>query len=105
LRGSAAGVAYTASKHAVVGLTRSSAYMYSGTGIRVNAIAPGGVMTNIEGTFTSEFARERLDLARAIMPPVVMAEQLAASLCFLLSDDATNINGAILPSDGGWSAA
>jgi NAD(P)-dependent dehydrogenase (short-subunit alcohol dehydrogenase family) len=35
---------------------------------------------------------------------VVAAEQLAATICWLLSDDASNVNGAILPSDGGWSA-
>ena len=45
LRGSAAGVAYTASKHAVVGLTKSSAVMYAKSGIRTNAVAPGGVAT------------------------------------------------------------
>jgi NAD(P)-dependent dehydrogenase (short-subunit alcohol dehydrogenase family) len=47
LRGSAAGVAYTASKHAVIGITRSSAVMYGPLGLRVNAVAPGPVTTNI----------------------------------------------------------
>ncbi|MET0812922.1 MAG: SDR family NAD(P)-dependent oxidoreductase, partial [Microbacterium sp.] len=47
LRGSAAGAAYTASKHAVVGLTKSSAFMYGPNGIRVNAVAPGPTITNI----------------------------------------------------------
>ena len=50
LRGSAAGVAYTASKHAVVGLTKSTAFMYGPSGLRVNAVAPGPTITNIEAT-------------------------------------------------------
>ena len=47
LRGSASGNAYTTSKHAVIGLTRSAAFMYGPHGIRVNAVAPGGVATGI----------------------------------------------------------
>ena len=49
LRGSAAGVAYTASKHALVGFTKSTAFMYGPKGVRVNAIAPGPVRTSING--------------------------------------------------------
>lgn len=105
LRGGAAGAAYTASKHAVVGLTKSSAFAYTGTGVRVNAVAPGGVATNIEAKFDSDMFMERFNAASAIMPPPTTADQLAASITFLLSDDGVNINGAILPSDGGWSAA
>lgn len=105
LRGSAAGVAYTASKHAVVGLTRSSAHMYGPSGVRVNAVAPGPVLTGIESRFASPLGRERIGLAMAAMPAVAEAAQLAASITFLLSDDGTNVNGAVLPSDGGWSVA
>ena len=47
LRGSAAGAAYTASKHAVVGLTKNSAVMYGPLGLRFNAVAPGPTITNI----------------------------------------------------------
>lgn len=103
LRGSAAGLAYTTSKHAVIGLTRSSAFMYAQTGVRVNAVAPGGVATGIPTTFGSEFGSARLMPGLGLLPGVARAEQLAASITFLLSDDSTNINGAILPSDGGWS--
>lgn len=39
-----------------------------------------------------------------LIPPIATAEQLAASITFLLSDDGVNVNGAVLPSDGGWSA-
>ena len=105
LRGSAAGVAYTASKHAVVGLTKSSAFMYGPSGVRVNAVVPGPVITNIDARFTSPRGAERVRLAMTIMPDAVDADALAASITFLLSDDSVNINGAILPSDGGWSAA
>jgi NAD(P)-dependent dehydrogenase (short-subunit alcohol dehydrogenase family) len=105
LRGSAAGAAYTASKHAVAGLTKSSAFMYGPSGIRVNAVAPGPTITNIEATFASELGSERVQLAMAVMPDPAEAQALAASITFLLSDDGVNINGVILPSDGGWSVA
>ena len=53
----------------------------------------------------SQFAAERLGpLMQATVPTPATAAQLAASITFLLSDDGTNINGAILASDGGWSA-
>jgi len=105
LRGSAAGVAYTASKHAVIGLTRSTAYMYGPSGIRVNAVAPGGVVTNIEARSGSELGAARIQAGLAVLPGIAMPEQLAASITFLLSDDGTNLNGVILPSDAGWSVA
>jgi NAD(P)-dependent dehydrogenase (short-subunit alcohol dehydrogenase family) len=105
LRGSAAGAAYTASKHAVAGLTKSSAFMYGPSGIRVNAVAPGPTITNIEATFASALGAERVRGAMAILPDAAEAEALAASITFLLSDDGVNVNGVILPSDGGWSVA
>ncbi len=105
LRGSAAGVAYTASKHAVVGLTKSTAFMYGPSGLRVNAVAPGATITNIEATFASPLGAERVQLAMTILPEAAEAEALAASITFLLSDDGVNINGVVLASDGGWSAA
>ena len=104
LRGSAAGVAYTASKHAVVGLTKSTAFMYGPSGLRVNAVAPGPTITNIEATFASPLGAERVRQAMAILPDAAEAEALAASITFLLSDDGVNINGVVLASDGGWSA-
>ena len=105
LRGSAAGVAYTASKHAVVGLTKSTAFMYGPSGLRVNAVAPGPTITNIEAKFASPLGAERVQLAMTILPEPVEADALAASITFLLSDDGVNINGVVLASDGGWSAA
>lgn len=105
LRGSAAGVAYTSSKHAVVGFTKSVAFFHGPQGIRANAVAPGAVSTNIEAPMRSEYAGSRIGpLMQVVIPPVAQAEQLAAAITWLLSDDSANVNGAILPSDGGWSA-
>jgi len=104
LRGNACGNAYTVSKHGVVGLTRSAAFMYGPQGIRVNAVAPGGVATGIpQPQSPSEAGVARLGPFQGLIPALATAEKLAASITFLLSDDGVNINGAILPSDGGWS--
>jgi NAD(P)-dependent dehydrogenase (short-subunit alcohol dehydrogenase family) len=105
LRGSCAGVAYTASKHALVGITKHTAFMYGPSGVRANAVAPGGVMTNIEATFGSQFAMQRMaPIFQTSAGTPASSEQIAAAITYLLSDDSANINGAILPSDGGWSA-
>jgi NAD(P)-dependent dehydrogenase (short-subunit alcohol dehydrogenase family) len=104
LRGDASGNAYTVSKHGVIGLTRSAAFMYGPDGIRINAVAPGGVATGIPfPASVSAAGAARLQPFQAQIPTVATAEQLAASITFLLSDDGVNINGAVLPSDGGWS--
>lgn len=104
LRGNASGTAYTVSKHGIIGLTRSAAFMYGPHGIRVNAVAPGGVATGIPMPASpSEFGTARLAPFHNLIPSVATAEHLAASITFLLSDDGANVNGAVLPSDGGWS--
>ncbi len=103
LRGNAAGVAYTASKHAVIGITRSMAFMYGAGGIRTNAVAPGGVATGMAPSSYSPFGQQRTNPFMQLIPQIATAEQLASSITFLLSDDGANVNGAILPSDGGWS--
>ncbi|PPF80638.1 short-chain dehydrogenase [Pseudoclavibacter sp. RFBJ3] len=104
LRGNSSGNAYTVSKHGIIGLTKSSAFMYGPQGIRVNAVAPGGVATGIPmPPNMSEQGSARLQPFQAMIPTIATAEQLAASITFLLSDDGVNINGAVLASDGGWS--
>lgn len=103
LRGNAAGVAYTASKHAVVGITKNTAFMYGASGIRTNAVAPGGVATGMAPVSQSEFGRSKTGPFLQLIPGVALAEHLAASITFLLSDDGVNLNGVVLPSDGGWS--
>jgi len=106
LRGSAAGAAYTASKHAIVGYTKSVAFMHGPQGIRANAVAPGPVATNIEAMPKSEYGGARsYPLIRAIGLVPAEADRLAAAITWLLSDDSLNVNGATLPSDGGWSVA
>ncbi len=105
LRGSAAGTAYTTSKHAVIGFTKSTAFFYTPSGVRCNSVAPGGVATNIEAPFASQFAGERLGpIMQTNVPPLATAAQLAASITWLLSDDSSNVSGAILANDGGWAA-
>ncbi|GAA2958383.1 MULTISPECIES: SDR family NAD(P)-dependent oxidoreductase [Streptomyces] len=105
LRGSAAGAAYTASKHGVAGLTKSLAVMYRDKGIRTNAIAPGGTVTNIR--VEAERGAHGPTALAAYMGNVgtpAQADEQAAAIVFLASDAASNINGVILPVDNGWSA-
>lgn len=103
LRGSAAGAAYTTSKHAIVGLSKSMAFMYGPSGIRTNVVAPGAVLTHIEARYDSKLGEERVNSVLATIPDAVNGDALAASITFLLSDDGVNLNGVVLPSDGGWS--
>jgi NAD(P)-dependent dehydrogenase (short-subunit alcohol dehydrogenase family) len=105
LRGSAAGTAYTVSKHGVVGLTRSLAVMYRGAGIRTNAIAPGGTATNIAVSADPAADGPRtLGAYMSNIGRVADAEEQAAAIVFLASDAASNINGVVLPVDNGWAA-
>lgn len=108
LRGAAAGVAYTASKHGVVGLTRNTAYAYAKQGIRANAIAPGGVETNV---MTADVQQNIDQEGLAAISPVHQSAlrngqpiEQANLIAFLASDAAINVNGAIIPNDGGWFA-
>lgn len=104
LRASASGAAYTASKHAIAGLTKSVAFFHGPQGIRANAVAPGAVATNIEAPMRSAYAAGRVGpIMQTTVPPVAQPEELAAAIAWLLSEDSANINGAVLPSDGGWS--
>ena len=106
ITGAAAGAAYTASKWAVVGMTKNTAHMYAPYHIRVNAIAPGGVRTNIGVEFGSELAMHRLAPRMQVAGArTAEPEELAAAIAFLLSPDSPNITGAVLTSDGGYSAA
>jgi len=109
LRGGAAGTAYTVSKHGVIGLTRSVAFHYADQGIRCNAVCPGGVDTAIGiggatphmGALTKVMALVENAGGKKTAKP----EEIASVIAFLASDEASNVNGAIIPVDGGWSAS
>ncbi len=107
--GAAAGVAYTTSKHALIGMTKNTAWMYAKRNIRCNAIATGGVNTNImESVDAAKMDQE--GLARAseyypLMPTFLNPIDIANLVLFLASDTSRYINGAIIPADGGWRAA
>lgn len=108
LRGGTAGTPYTVSKHGVVGLTRSIAFFYGDRGIRCNAVCPGPVETNIGfGGGTPHEAGMahvwKLIEATTVGQPA-KPEQLAAAMAFLASDEASFLNGAIVPVDNGWLA-
>lgn len=107
LRGSTAGAAYTASKHGIVGLTKSLAVMYRKSGIRANAIAPGGTATNIRRDVRPDAHGPAVlgpYLGVGVGDKIAAAEEQAAAIVFLASDAASYINGAVLPVDNGWSA-
>ena len=108
LSGAAGGVAYTVSKHALVGLTRSTAWIYGPQGVRCNAICPGYTRTNISESMDlahmDPTGTQRAMLFTNIAPAVLEPEEIAGLALFLASDEARHINGAIIPADGGWSA-
>lgn len=104
--GARGGVAYTASKHAVVGLTKNVGFQYSTSGIRCNAIAPGAVETNISATITnpSEFGSARFQTGAGSIPRSGTSEEIANAALFLASDESSFVNGAVFIVDGGWMA-
>jgi NAD(P)-dependent dehydrogenase (short-subunit alcohol dehydrogenase family) len=104
----ASGVAYAASKHGVIGLVRHVAFFYGPKGIRSNAVLPGPVATNIAETAMpqSQWAIERAATKMATMPATpAEPDQIAAVISWLACAEASNVNGAIVASDGGWSSA
>lgn len=105
LYGSRAGAAYTASKHAVVGLTKNVGFQYALEGIRSNAIAPGGVKTNITATLVpDEFGMKRSTIGGSANPRIGEPEEIASIALFLASDESSFVNGAVITADGGWTA-
>jgi NAD(P)-dependent dehydrogenase (short-subunit alcohol dehydrogenase family) len=106
LQGSRAGAAYTASKHAVVGFTKNVGFQYANLGIRCNAIAPGGVNTNIGTTINTPnpFGIERVMAGMNLNPRTGEPEEIAKVALFLASDDASFVNGTVITADAGWTA-
>lgn len=100
---------YSASKHGVVGLTRNSAVEYGQYGIRVNAVAPGAIMTPmVEGSLRQMGGDNWEEVGRQFVSANPMQrfgrpEEVATVVAFLLSDESTFINAAVVPIDGGQS--
>jgi len=96
--------AYNTSKHGLVGLTRTLAGEWGGRGVRVNAVCPGWIKTEMDvkdmgsGAYTNADIENRVPMARFAMPGDV-----AEAITFLASDAASFINGVALPVDGGWT--
>lgn len=105
LQGSRAGAAYTASKHALVGLSKNVAYQYAKAGIRCNVIAPGGVNTSITSGMTPDPAGIELAMT-GIASNIRMGEasEIASIALFLGSQDSSLVNGAVVVADAGWTA-
>jgi len=98
--------AYNASKHGLIGLTRTLAAEWGGRGVRVNAVCPGWIKTEMDeadqgsGAYTDADIVNRVPMGRFASP-----EDVAEAIIMLLdSDRSAFINGVSLPVDGGWTA-
>lgn len=101
-------LAYTITKHAVVGLTRSLALDHSNTGVRFNAICPGRVETPFVKARIAEYPNPeqayRDMSATQLTGRMARPEEIAAAALYLASDEAAMVTGSCLMIDGGWSA-
>lgn len=89
---------YSASKAAVVGLTKWLATHWAPHGIRVNALVPGGVGSGQNSVFGEKYS------ARVPMGRMARAEEMVGPMLFLASDAASYVTGQVLAADGGWTA-
>ena len=108
LFGARAGATYTASKHALVGLTKNTGFMYAKNNIRCNAICPGGVDTEVGiGEFMGNINETGMNI---IMPNTVgnprsgTGMEIATIALFLASEDSSFVNGQCIVADSGWTA-
>lgn len=101
-----AGAIYVASKAALIALTKNTAYMYMGDGIRCNAIAPGGITTEISSSIgkMNMDGYTRISKVLACAPQPGTAEQIAGAAFFLAGEDSGYVSGDVLVVDGGWIA-
>ncbi|KAF3939618.1 hypothetical protein ABW19_dt0202735 [Dactylella cylindrospora] len=105
-KGCTSGAAYTASKHALLGLSRSTSFMYTSNGILTNAVVPGGVLTNImqnSKVVPDSIGMPLIQKGSSNMPGVSDASEVARTVVFLAG--AKDINGAEICVDKGWSVA
>lgn len=97
---------YSVSKAAILGMTRNQALLLAGTGIRVNSVSPGWTWSNV----IRELSGNNREKADAVAEPfhlngrLVDPEEVAATIVFLCSDQASGINGADIAVDGGYCA-
>ncbi len=106
IRGISHRVAYNASKHGLIGLTSTLAAEWGGRGVRVNAVCPGWIKTEMDaedqggGAYTDSDITGQVPLARFATP-----EDVAMAVAFLADPTRSGfINGVALPVDGGWSS-
>ena len=96
---------YAASKHAVNGLTRAAALETARMGVRINAIAPGGVVTPMFERFTGGNKEAQAGVAAAHpMGRLAQPQEIASSILFLASDAAKFMTGSVVLVDGGYTA-
>jgi NAD(P)-dependent dehydrogenase (short-subunit alcohol dehydrogenase family) len=95
---------YTASKHAVEGLTKSAALEGAASGVRVNAVAPGPVETEMLNRFTGSAERKAGLIAGVPLKRAGVPAEIANAIVFLASEQASFITGQIVSIDGGKSA-
>jgi NAD(P)-dependent dehydrogenase (short-subunit alcohol dehydrogenase family) len=95
---------YSASKHAVVGLTRAAAVEYARQGLRINAVAPGAVATPMFDRFLPEPAEREAVLGMVPLGRVGRPEEIASAVLWLSDPANTFTVGAALAVDGGYTA-
>ncbi len=101
IRGIAGGSAYAASKHAIIGMTRSAALDYAKSNIRVNAVLPGNIETPMMDRFTGGDIQKAIDLEP--VGRLGKPEEIAEAVLWMSSDLGAFVTGAAISVDGGWS--
>ena len=101
VRGVAGGAAYAASKHAIIGLTKSAALDYAKSNIRVNAVLPGNIKTPMMDRFTGGDLQKAIDLEP--VGRLGKPEEIAEAVLWMCSDLGGFVTGAAISVDGGWS--
>jgi len=104
-RGAPGASLYTASKHAVEGLTKSAALEGAAFGVRVNAVAPGPVETELLDRFTGSAERKAGLIAGVPLKRAGRPEEIAQAIVFLASESASFITGQVIGANGGKTAA
>jgi len=96
--------AYVASKHGVIGLTKTAAVEYATANVRVNAVCPGAVRTPILSHLEEAGVDESALSGMAPMARIGDPDEIAKAVAWLLSDEASFVTGTSMSIDGGWAA-